>query len=97
MARDQPKTMSEWREVRGLSEEDLAQLLGTDARTIPHWEQSGYDPTALRGFTLAWSLDTPVYTIVFGRYLRGLVLPRCQFILAARGRDDLDWKARIVK
>ena len=94
---DPPKTIKEWREARGFSQEDLARLVGADAKTICYWEHLGYEPTAQRGLALAWALGTPVDTIVFGRYLRGLTLPACLFILAARGRDDLGWKARIAE
>lgn len=72
-------------------------MVGVDVHTLHHWERDGYDSTAQRGLALATALGTPVDTINFGRYLRGLVLPGFEFILAAWGRDDLGWKARIAE
>jgi transcriptional regulator with XRE-family HTH domain len=96
---DEPeaKTIREWRTLRGLPEVELAERVGTGVAMLRHWEDAGYDPTAQCGLALATALQTPVDTILYGRYVRGFTLPGYQFILAARGRDDWGWKARIVE
>lgn len=92
-----PKSIRRWREACNLSEDDLALMVGTGARTIRHWEYAGYDPAAQCGLALAAALGTTVDAIEYGRYVRGLALSGHQFILSARGRDDWGWRARIAE
>ena len=97
MSENRVKSIQAWRQLRRFSTEELARVVGTGARTIEHWERAGYDYTARCAIPLADALQTPVDTIDFGHYVRSLELPGLRVILAARGRDDWGWKARVVE
>jgi transcriptional regulator with XRE-family HTH domain len=92
------RTLKEWREAKQLTPDDLARAgSGIAPAMILQWEAEGEPPTdALPHLiALARALDVPLEQLDLGANRRGFSEEGYDFVIFARGRDDLRWRARI--